>query len=78
MRFSVTTFVRITNNPNIYKFSRTLTDNAGLVPMSANNTFYAPDAHVYVLCDGVELSLEKYQEMGYNVDSVLKDLPSNE
>ena len=68
----------ITNNPNIYKFSCTLTDNAGLVPMSTNNTFYAPDAHVYVLCDGVELSLEKYQEMGYDVDSVVKDLPSNQ
>ena len=68
----------ITGNPNIYKFSCTLTDNAGLVPMSANNTFYAHNAYVYVFCDGEELSLEKYQEMGYDVDSVVMNLPSNE
>ena len=68
----------ITGNPNIYKFSCTLSDNAGLVPMSANNTFYAPNAYVYVFCDGVELPLERYQEMGYDVDSVVMDIPSNE
>ena len=68
----------ITGNPNIYEFSCTLTDNSGLVPMTANNIFYAPNAHVYVFCDGVELPLEKYQEMGYDVDSVVMNLPSNE
>ena len=68
----------ITGNPNIYKFSCTLSDNAGLVPMSANNTFYAPNAYVYVFCDGVELPLERYQEIGYDVDSVVMDIPSNE
>ena len=68
----------IIGNPDIYKFSCTLTDNAGLVPMSANNEFYAPNAHVYVICERMELPLERYQEMGYDVDSVVMNLPSNE
>ena len=63
----------------LFQFSGcSLTNNAGLVPMSANNVFYAPNATAYILCEGKELSLEEYQEMGYEVDSIVKDLPNNE
>ena len=69
----------ILGNPNVFQFTGcSLTDNAGLVPMSANNVFYTPNAHLYILCERVELSLEKYQEMGYEVGSVVKELPTND
>ena len=70
--------VCVIGNPSLFQFNMcSLTDDAGLIPMSANNVFYAPNAYVYILCDGVKLSLKEYQEMGFEVDSVVKDLPTN-
>ena len=69
----------VIGNPNLFQFNKcALTDDAGLVPMSSNNVFYAPDAYVYILCNGQKLSLEEYQDLGFETDSVAKDLPNNE
>ena len=68
----------VIGNPNLFQFNKcALTDDAGLIPMSSNNVFYAPNADVYILCDGQKLSLKEYQDLGFETDSVAKDLPSN-
>ena len=74
----------VIGNPNIYQFtSCSMFDNAGLVPMTFNNVFYAPNASIYIGCgyhnaSVVKISLQEYQDMGYEIDSVVKDLPSND
>ena len=68
----------VIGNPNLFQFnSCSLTDDAGLIPMSANNIYYAPNAYVYILCAGEKLSLKEFQDLGFEVDSVAKDLPTN-
>jgi len=66
----------IIGNPNIYEFSGCTLDQDmhRLVPFTANNTFYAKSQDIYIECDGKKLTLEEYQDMGYDVGSVVKDV----
>jgi hypothetical protein len=61
----------IIGNPNIYDFgSCTSTgSNAGLIPLTANNAFFAPNEYIYIECGGTKWSLEEFQAMGYDVGS---------
>lgn len=76
--------VCVIGNPDVYQFtSCTMFDNAGLVPMTFNNMFYAPNASIYISCgyhnsSVIKLSLQEYQDMGYEIDSVVNNLPSND
>jgi len=71
--------VCVIGNPDVFQYPSCSTfDDAGLVPMSFDNVFYAPNATIYVSCYLVRLTLEEFQEMGYEIGSVVKDLPSNE
>ena len=41
----------VIGNPDVYCFtSCNLYDNAGIVPMTFNNVFYAPNATVFIGC----------------------------
>ena len=66
----------IIGNPNIYRFSGCTTkgSNTGLIPLTANNTFFAPSADIYILCDNVKLSLAEFQAMGYDLGSQVHNL----
>ena len=65
----------IIGNPNIYGFgSCTPTgNNTGLIPFTANNTFYAPNEDIYIKCGNVKWSLEDFQKEGYDIGSVVYD-----
>ena len=65
----------IIDNPNIYKFtSCTPTgNNTGLIPFTANNTFYAPNEYIYVQCGNEDLSLSQFQTWGYDIGSKVYD-----
>ena len=69
----------VIGNANLFQFKKcSLTDDAGLIPISANNIYYAPSSYVYISCDGQNLTLEEFQDFGFEIDSVVKDLPTNE
>ena len=61
----------IIGNPNIYKFSSCspIQNNTGLIPFTANNTFYAPGEYIYVKCGDEELLLFEFQLLGYDIGS---------
>ena len=65
----------IIGNPNIYDFgSCTPTgSNTGLIPFTANNSFYAPNKDIYIKCGSVEWSLEQFQKEGYDIGSHVYD-----
>ena len=65
----------IIGSPSIYHFSSCFPtrNNTGLLPLTANNTFYAPDKYIYIKCDQDELSLSKYQSWGYDIGSEVYD-----
>ena len=65
----------IIGNPNIYEFSSCTPfgNNAGLIPFTANNTFYAPGEYVYVKCGDEKLFLFEFQLLGYDVGSEVYD-----
>lgn len=70
----------IIGNPNIYEFGSCTTtgSNAGLVPFTANNTFYAPGADIYVKCGSATYSLQDYQKQGYDIGSTVSDIVSDD
>ena len=91
--------VCVIGNPDVYRFtSCNLYDNAGIVPMTFNNVFYAPNATIFIGCifrtlpseftleqyqmyngvPTVKFTLQEYQDMGYEIDSVVNELPSND
>ena len=65
----------IIGNPNIYDFSAcdVSKDFATLVPLTANNTFFAKSKYVYIQCGGKHLTLGQYQELGYDLGSTVQD-----
>ena len=65
----------IIGNPDIYSFSSCtpLGNNTGVIPFTANNTFYAPGEYVYVKCGDEKLSLFEFQLLGYDVGSEVYD-----
>lgn len=65
----------IIGNPNVYEFGSCDTKNLkGLVPFTANNKFYAPNATIYISCKGQQLSLADWQALGYDIGSTVSDL----
>ena len=67
----------IIGNPNIYSFGTCNIkggDSQGLVPLTYDNTFYAPDADIYIRCGSVNLTLHEYQAMGFDKGSVVHDV----
>ena len=68
----------VIGGPNLFQFNTcSLTDNAGLIPTSSNNAYYAPNANVYICCDGKNLTLKEFQDMSFEIDSIVRDLPTN-
>ena len=65
----------IIGNPNIYEFSSCTStgDNTGLIPFTANNTFYAPNEDIYINCGTVKWSLADFQKEGYDIGSQVHD-----
>ena len=50
----------------------------GLVPFTANNHFYTAYGTINILCGkNTTFTLEEYQELGYDIGSVVEKLPSN-
>ena len=66
----------VVGNPNIYDFTSCSTeqDNRNLVPYTAHNTFFTPNKEVYILCGDKKLTLQEYQNMGFDVGSVVYDI----
>ena len=65
----------IIGNPNIYRFGSCTPwkDNTGLIPSTANNSFYAPFKDIYIDCGGVKFSLAQFQMQGYDIGSQVYD-----
>ena len=63
----------IIGNPNIYDFSSCIPggNNTGLIPLTANNTFYAPNKDVFIKCGNVKYTLQEFQSLGYDIGSVV-------
>ena len=62
---------------SIYYFNKCdPVDPTGLIPFTANNSFYAPDAYIYIQCGDVKFNLTQYQKKGYDIGSTVSDLPT--
>ena len=70
----------IIGNPNIYVFVACDPDgdNEGLIPLTYNNTFYAPNKDVHVHCKDRFLTLQEFQALGYDKGSVVNDVVDTE
>ena len=67
----------IIGNPDIYGFGTCDVNGdlkKGLVPLTYNNTFYAPNKDIYIRCGDKNLTLTEYQAMGFDKGSVVNDL----
>ena len=63
----------ITGSPNVYEFAPCNTQDADDMPITANNTFYAPKHFIYIECHKANLTLEEYQRYGFDLGSVVLD-----
>ena len=64
----------IIGNPNVYEFGSCDVKNLmGLVPLTANNHFFAPNATIYISCSGQHLSLLDWQALGYDLGSTVSN-----
>ena len=70
----------IIGNPDVYRFIACNPDGdvKGLIPLTYNNTFYAPNNYIYILCKSERLTLEEFQAMGYERGSVVRDIVDTE
>ena len=61
----------VIGNPDIYSFvtCNPNGNNTGLIPFTANNSFYAPNKDVFIRCGDQKLSLAEFQAMGYDIGS---------
>ena len=66
----------IIGNPNVYQFAGCNPDGdvEGLIPLTYNNTFYAPNKDIYIQCGSKKLTLEEFQTLGYDKGSVIYDV----
>ena len=66
----------VIGNPNIYYFTSCdpELDNRDLIPLTFSNEFYAPDKDIYIQCGDKQLTLEEYQQLGFEVGSVVHDI----
>ena len=64
----------IIGNPDVYQFgSCKLNEKDGLIPFTAYNRFYAPNKHIYIVCQNKHLSLQEFQKQGYDIGSTVED-----
>ena len=49
----------------------------GLVPFTANNTFYTTSGNISIPCKDKVFTLEQYQSFGYDIGSTVSKLPTN-
>lgn len=65
----------IIGNPNVYDFGSCNPNQSltGIVPLTANNTFYAPNHYIYIKCGEGNFSLAEYQKLGYDIGSQVFD-----
>ena len=70
----------IIGNPDIYEFGSCNPDgdDKGLIPLTYNNTYYAPKKNIYIHCGKKNLSLEQFQSMGYDKGSAVNDIIDTE
>ena len=69
----------IIGSPNVYRFSSCILDDpTGLMPLTADNRFYAPNKYVYFSCEGESLSLKEFQVLGYDLGSTVSELVDTE
>ena len=70
----------IIGNPNVYEFGtcNPTGDLKGLIPLTYNNTFYAPNKDIHIHCGNRDLTLEQFQSMGYDKGSVVNDIVDTE
>ena len=61
----------IIGNPVIYTFDECnpYGYDTGLIPFTANNTFYVPHKEIYILCSDVIFTLDEFQLLGYDIGS---------
>ena len=68
----------IIGNPDIYSFGTcsldAKNDSLGLVPKTYDNTFYAPKKEIYIRCGSANLTLQQYQQMGFDNGSTVNDI----
>ena len=68
----------IIGNPDIYSFgtcsSDAKSDSLGLVPKTYDNTFYAPNKEIYIRCGSANLTLQQYQQKGFDDGSTVNDI----
>ena len=66
----------IIGNPNIYAFGSCDPSKPlkGIVPMTADNKFYAPNKDIYIKCKDKMFSLSDYQKLGYDLGSTVSDV----
>ena len=70
----------IIGNPDIYEFGTCNPDgdDKGLIPLTYNNTFYAPKREIYIKCKSKTFTLEQFQALGYDKGSVVNDIVDTE
>ena len=66
----------VIGNPNIYEFGSCDPSKPlkGIVPMTADNKFYAPNKDIYIKCKDKMFSLSDYQKLGYDLGSTVSDV----
>ena len=67
----------IINEAQVYDFSSCKLENISqLIPFTARNKFYTPDAKILFKCDNYTWTLKEYQEKGFDVGSTVSNLVS--
>ena len=63
----------VVGNPNVYYFVECdPIDPEDLIPFTANNKFYAPNEYIYIRCGDKNLTLEEFQNVGYDIGSTVE------
>ena len=65
----------IIRSSTVYRFSSCKPENiAQLIPFTARNKFYTPDAAIIFKCDNYTWTLKEYQDRGFDVGSTVSNL----
>ena len=66
----------VIGNPDIYYYDSCDPSKPlkGIVPMTADNKFYAPNKDIYIKCKNTKFTLSEYQKLGYDLGSTVSDV----
>ena len=66
----------VIGSPSIYNFASCDPEqnNRDVIPFTSDNEFYAPKKDIHIQCGNKNLTLQEYQEMGFDVGSVVYDI----